>query len=341
MPTAVDKKRRYKTITKTCYIANIFYTLLYLFYLTLFLVAKLDVMIYITIGFVGVYLLFFLVIKFKKYYLYALLCGNFFFAYIILSTLMLGFHTGFYFYLIAFIVVTFFVSYFKAKNVKGSLIWVALSVAIYLALYFVTRFVDSYYLVEEWMEVSLFTTHSIVAFVIMTLFLVIFLRYAFGLEKKIMNESRTDELTQINNRYALYDYFDQEDKTNKVLALFDIDDFKLINDKYGHVSGDYVLKKVAEITSNTLNDSFVCRYGGEEFVIVLNDDENNKPYDQLEKLRITLENEIFEFEGVKIKITITIGLAKYEDGLKLERWIFLADEKMYQGKKTGKNKVVG
>ena len=124
-----------------------------------------------------------------------------------------------------------------------------------------------------------------------------------------------------------------------MLALFDIDNFKLINDKYGHTTGDYILTRVAEITLNTLSDSFVCRYGGEEFVIVLSE-KDESVFDRLESLRKTFENEIFEFENSKIHITITIGAVKYEDNLPLEKWVELADIKMYSGKKTGKNKTV-
>lgn len=153
-----------------------------------------------------------------------------------------------------------------------------------------------------------------------------------------MNESRTDELTQINNRYSLYDYFDQEkDKSNLSLAIFDIDDFKNINDGYGHVTGDYVLKTVAEIINNQLSDSFVCRYGGEEFVVVMN---KNVAYKKLEEIRKTIEKTTFEFNNNKINITTTIGIAEYINGISLEKWIENADKKMYSGKNSGKNKTV-
>ena len=156
-----------------------------------------------------------------------------------------------------------------------------------------------------------------------------------------MNESRTDELTQISNRYGLYDFFDlEEDKSSMALALFDIDDFKNINDTYGHVAGDYVLKRVAEIATTVLNDSFVCRYGGEEFVVVLSDDEQHSFFDRLEVLRKNVEKETFEFEKVKINITITIGVVNYIEGTSLEKWVEAADKKMYSGKNSGKNKTV-
>ena len=90
-----------------------------------------------------------------------------------------------------------------------------------------------------------------------------------------MNESRTDELTQISNRYGLFDYFEDDEvvKNDKVLALLDVDDFKILNDSFGHVTGDFVLKRIAEIANEVLTGSFVCRYGGEEFIMVLNETE--------------------------------------------------------------------
>ena len=185
---------------------------------------------------------------------------------------------------------------------------------------------------------TLFTTHVIVVFLFVVFYLYIFLSYALSLERKIMNESRTDELTQMNNRYALYDFFNQENnKASKSLALFDIDNFKMINDVYGHATGDYVLKRVAEIADKVLVDSFVCRYGGEEFVIVL---EKEKAYERLEEFRKSIEGEHFEYEGKEHHITITIGYVNYSKDMSLEKWVKLADEKMYSGKNTGKNKTV-
>lgn len=339
MSVASDKKRHYRTISKTCYTANFFYLFLHTFYLILFLIAKFYVLAIITGVVVALYGFFFLMIKLKKYYPYVLMCGNEFFAFIIVTTTMTGFSTGFHFFLISFCVVSFFTTYFsKRKNIKLSFIWVGLSILIYLTLYFVTKFVPPYYQVEQWLEMTLYITHSVLAFLFIAGFMTIFVRYTLSLEKKIMNESRTDELTQIGNRYSLYDYFDTEDKSNKVLALFDIDDFKNINDKFGHVTGDYILKRVAEIATETIKDAFVCRYGGEEFVVVLNAE---NAFDNLELLRKNIEKEKFAFENEKIgKITVTIGGAEFLEGMKLEKWVELADSKMYFGKNAGKNQTV-
>ena len=97
---------------------------------------------------------------------------------------------------------------------------------------------------------------------------------------------------------------------------------------------------MAEITSETLDDSFVCRYGGEEFIIVLENDKEVHPITRLEELRKRIKQEKFEFEGETIQITITIGVADYFDSITPEKWVELADERMYKGKETGKNKIV-
>ena len=336
-----DKSQHYKTIAKTCYTANILYLVLHVFYLVLFLIAKLYILVYVTAGVIALYIFFFFLIYKKKYYPYALLCGNEFFAYIAVTTVMLGFNTGFHFYLIALCIVSFFTTYFsKSKNLKGSLIWVGLSLAIYLTLYFVTKFNAPYYLIDQWLEITLFTTHAIVVFLFIASYLLVFLKYALSLEKKIMIQSRTDELTQIGNRYALFDYFEAESKDDKIVALFDIDDFKNINDKYGHVTGDFILKRVAELTTENLKDSFVCRYGGEEFVVVFNNENFDAVIEELETFRKNIEKETFEFENAKINLTITIGVSQYKDDISLEKWVELADEKMYFGKNNGKNKIV-
>lgn len=339
MQAVKETNQHYKTISSTCYIANIAYLILRVFYLVLFIIAKLPILIWVDVGTIVFYLLCFLLIRNRKYYLYALLCGNEFFAFIIVASLMIGFHTGFHFYLIGLCVVSFFTSYFsKHKRILGSIIWAGLSLVIYLILYFVTSLNPPHYAIEQWLEMTLVISHVIVVFLFIVFYLFIFIRYALSLEKRIMNESRTDELTQIGNRYALYDYFNKEEnKAFKVLALFDIDDFKKINDVYGHIVGDYLLKRVAEIAVESLNDSVVFRYGGEEFVTLL---DKEGFYEKLEELRKKVEHYEFEYEDNKYKLTITIGASDYQEDVELEKWVELADEKMYYGKNNGKNQVV-
>ena len=111
-----------------------------------------------------------------------------------------------------------------------------------------------------------------------------------------------------------------------------------MNDTYGHNCGDYILKQVAFITKKTCKDCIVCRWGGEEFII-LSTLRDNKT-DVLDELRSKIESEKFSFEGNELHITVTIGATNYESGFSNERWISQADEKLYNGKTNGKNQVV-
>ena len=212
MNATINKKQHYKTVAKTCYTANITYLMLHIIYLLLFLISKLYILVIVDVVVIVIYLLFFLLLKKKKYYLYALLCGNEFFVFISITTVMLGFSTGFHFYLIGLCVVSFFTSYFsQSKNIYKSMIWVGLSLVIYLTLYFVTKFNNPYYIIDKWLEITLFTIHAVIVFAFIAAYLLVFVKYALSLERKIVSESRTDELTQINNRYSLFDYFEQEE----------------------------------------------------------------------------------------------------------------------------------
>ena len=342
MSISSNKAYHYSTINKTCFWANLIYLIVRVIYLILFLVSKLYVPAIIDGVTILIYCACFLLIKYKKYYPYALVCGNEYFVFISIMSIMIGFHTGFFFYLIGLCVVSFFTTYFsKGKDVRGSILWAGLSLIIFLVLYFISAFNAPKYAIEKWLEVTLFAAHGIGVFLFVTIYLVVFIKYAVSLEKRIMSDSRTDELTQINNRYGLFDYLESEsDKSSLLLALFDIDDFKNINDSYGHVVGDYILKSVAQLTVENLPDSFVCRYGGEEFVVVLKGNNSISFYERLENFRKIIEKEVFEFEKQKIKITITIGAVNNSKDMPLEKWIELADKKMYSGKNSGKNQTV-
>ena len=342
MSNSANKAYYYSTINKTCFWANLIYLIVRVLYLILFLVSKLWIVATIDGVTILIYGACFLLIKNKKYYPYALICGNEYFVFVSVMSSMLGFNTGFFFYIIGLCVVSFFTTYFsKGKNVKGSIVWVGLSLIIFLVLFFVGQFKAPYYAIEKWLEITLFAMHGIGVFAFMTVYLVVFIKYAVSLEKRIMSDSRTDELTQISNRYGLFDYLENEgDTSSLMLALFDIDDFKNINDGYGHVAGDFILKSVAQKTVELLSDSFVCRYGGEEFVVVLKGNNSVSFYERLENFRKAIEKEVFDFNRQKLKITITIGAVNSSKDMTLEKWIELADKKMYSGKNSGKNQTV-
>lgn len=157
-------------------------------------------------------------------------------------------------------------------------------------------------------------------------------------------QAYTDELTGLYNRRYANVYFDdiiqkETHPTNKYCAMLDIDNFKKINDTYGHSVGDVVLKELA----TTIKGSFrkqdtLFRWGGEEFLIVINNVDLDLTITILEKLRKKIESLEITHENIKISITVTIGIAELD---KNDFWrsIDSCDKKMYEGKRTGKNKI--
>ena len=198
------------------------------------------------------------------------------------------------------------------------------------------------YPAQMWLKVVLYAMNLVSIFAFIVVYLSTFLRYAINLENRIITESRTDKLTQLHNRYDLYNYVGTlVDKSDYALSMFDIDDFKVVNDEYGHLCGDEILKEIAQIAMDLFADDFVSRYGGEEFIVISRMDGDIKnAIEQVEAFRKTVEEHEFRFNNRIIKLTITIGLAAYDSEETIEEWIGKADKKLYFGKNSGKNQTV-
>jgi diguanylate cyclase (GGDEF)-like protein len=120
-----------------------------------------------------------------------------------------------------------------------------------------------------------------------------------------------------------------------------LDDFKRVNDSYGHEAGDEVLKHATLMIREELPGSDICRWGGEEFVILLKSSNLASARSRVERLRKTIESNPTVFAGKKIFITTTIGLAENDGTYETpEEIIKKADERMYYGKQHGKNVVI-
>lgn len=173
---------------------------------------------------------------------------------------------------------------------------------------------------------------------------------AIGLNFAVISESKAkiDPLTCVFNRRSMeIMLMNQLSMANLVnaqfsLAMLDIDNFKKINDTYGHLVGDCILKNLAMIIRESLRKSdFIFRYGGEEFLILLPFTDIDSAKYVMDKIRKKIEENIFECEGLKLKITVSIGISQFtEKTLSINTLIEEADKKLYIAKKTGKNKVI-
>jgi len=198
-------------------------------------------------------------------------------------------------------------------------------------------------LVESWKNGIGFLNLCITLF---TLFYVSNL-YFFELNnatEKLAYSSNHDLLTGLFNR-RFFEYIMKRSKTeneNKyTIAIFDIDDFKKINDTYGHQAGDSVLKTVSKIIEGTSNKEYVpVRWGGEEFILYMPQTGENEAYGYLKSMCEKIRNTVVEFEDKKIRITITVGMCTGMGLNEYEAVIRKADDRLYNGKRNGKNCVV-
>lgn len=339
-----EKKEMNEAIQKTCVVSNIFYLTAHIAYLVFFLITQSMILVYINTVSISVYITFFFLIKYKKFSYYARGCGVEILVYMIIATILCGFDAGFHLCIVGLCVIAFYSSYFAKRTEVALLpvIWSILSCIVYIILFFLCQNIQPYYKLEYWAMATLFIIHALIVFGFITGYLWAFTKYVIRLEGRIKKESRTDRLTSIPNRYALYNYMDSlKDKDKYLLAIIDIDDFKKVNDIYGHVCGDFILKGIARLASRNSLCDFVARYGGEEFIII-SMIENSIDYTlaKLDRIRQDVENYVFNFENQYVHTTITMGVAKYSENMTIDTWIEAADEKLYEGKNSGKNKLV-
>jgi diguanylate cyclase (GGDEF)-like protein len=158
-----------------------------------------------------------------------------------------------------------------------------------------------------------------------------------------------DALTDIHNKRYLLEFLDRELSRSArygrplALIMFDIDRFKSVNDDLGHLGGDFTLREVAAcVKSSIRKEELFARYGGEEFVIVLPETNQEAGVSVAERIRTLVERHTFQYEGKAYPVTISVGIAVTagDDTLTPHDLIRQADEKLYQAKHLGRNRVV-
>ncbi len=168
-------------------------------------------------------------------------------------------------------------------------------------------------------------------------------------KKELYNFSITDQLTTIYNRGYVIEFLQKEYFKSKryhfnlSCILYDIDNFKDINDNFGHLVGDFALKKSAELIKEIIRDTDVfARYGGEEFLIVLPNTGLKYAVTTAEKIRTKVAAAVFELEDHKLNFTISLGVSDLDVNhpKTVDEMINNSDLALYRAKKNGKNKTV-
>ena len=159
--------------------------------------------------------------------------------------------------------------------------------------------------------------------------------------------STTDPLTELDNRRSLikkisYESYRFERSSNPfVIIICDIDNYKAVNDSYGHNAGDFVLKEISSILKTTLRkQDVVGRWGGDEFLLLLPQTNLKGGKILAEAIRRKVEKKSFQFSDIELRITMTFGLASFRQSETIDECISRADVALYNGKRSGKNVTV-
>ena len=333
--------KRYLMLMNICVLA------IHVSLIIIFSRARVKPMVYVNIANVLCYCVcFFLVVK-EHVRGYVLVN----FAAILIHTFLaihyVGDNAGFQMYFLGCMSIVLFAHYFSVhigiKPINGPILSAICCVMYIFTIVYAQRRAPLYPLsYTEQFRFRVFNTFLVFLF-ILTFFSLLAL-VASRNERELVRETQHDNLTGLFNRRYLTQYMNTlqqtKDLTGHWLAIIDIDDFKLFNDQYGHLCGDYVLRSVADVIHERCEQSCtVCRWGGEEF-LVIGEGSDDESAALLESIRAAMADREFVYNGTRHFVTVTIGAAHYRDGQSLDAWINMADTRLYTGKQAGKNRTV-
>ncbi|MCR4928718.1 MAG: GGDEF domain-containing protein [Lachnospiraceae bacterium] len=276
-------------------------------------------------------------------------------SYAVLSIFLIGWRSGAYLFLFSIVPIILYFGCYLFKGLKRGIIVSTLLVidfAEFVALYFYLNNEVPFY------QLSFgFNSFYLIFTTFVMVFSVIFYNviYIYSNEVELTNltqqnvkltaDASKDALTGLLNRRGFLPivngYMNGKKKHHFCIAFFDIDNFKKINDSFGHDCGDEVLKHISKLIEREMHGCDICRWGGEEFVILMRDYDFEVAKQKMEYIRMFIEATPTIVYTKRIPATITIGIEemkeKYQEP---EDIIKVADGRMYYGKQHGKNVVI-
>lgn len=267
----------------------------------------------------------------------------------LISVICMGWECGFQEYAFGILPILMFSDYIEESNrLRRRSIVRALSVAFcYLALSIWTSTHAPLYTFSTEAGTRLFgiINGSATMFAVSAYFLV-FTHMVLGFERGLIREASYDALTGLANRRVLYDRCKRlKDTDDYCVFRIDVDNFKCINDKYGHDAGDRVLVAMGELLSKSkynLKNFLPVRWGGEEFVVVYSDPDlgRTEKIRRMEQIRQDIASLCVPTDEGEIRFTTTIGAAASGEEATIDGLIAVADGRMYYGKQHGKNCLI-
>ncbi len=270
----------------------------------------------------------------------------------VVSTHYLGWNSGFSQYLLALIPAGAYCCDMMFKGLKKSIMifYTALILYIYIKLYIYVSSVKPLHPLRPAPINTLFLVNAMISGISIFTFSFIYLlilnankEMLISKNNELKQETSTDPLTGLLNRRGFMPTMNNaiKNKEKFCIAFCDIDNFKRINDSYGHDAGDEILRHVTGIIKKEATGCTICRWGGEEVIVFMRAHSMPAAVRKMEHIRKTISKTPATFYGKKIYVTITIGVEEYKNTYKsVNDVIQEADKRMYYGKQNGKNRVI-
>lgn len=268
------------------------------------------------------------------------------------ATVLLGWDYGFPLQILALIPTAFYAPF---KKNSAPYLLCTISLAGFLALrLFTSEFLPIYPTMLYSAKQFFYLFNACSAILAMVMFSSLFYIFVRNSQQDLSDENKslqklagTDPLTGMRNRRSIIPKLEEgirrhdEENENFSLILCDIDNFKAVNDQYGHDCGDYILKSLANLIPAQLDKhDYLSRWGGEEILIMLSGADSDHAAYVAEAIRSSVAEQPFKYNGQTIYITVTIGVSSSTDGATINDMLLQADRNMYRGKKNGKDCVV-
>lgn len=336
-----DKEFDMKSVIKTCYASNTFLLFFVIGMAIFYDIYEIKTMLYFTSVVVVLYVLNFFIIAKEKTNIYIWMIYGIITAYMCIATACLGLNYGFNLYCMSIIPIIYIIKYLGYKVncpppnphiISGGIVLCYLASVIYAVVF------GPIYVINDKVAAIMLAINSVSVFGFLITYALLIVNTVIESDKKLTALAVRDPLTKLYNRRYMLEQMEeviQIKETNPWIAMIDIDDFKMINDTYGHNKGDECISFVSDMLRKCCKGCILSRWGGEEFLVL---SEGIIPISVLETLKTSIENAVFEGGNAKYSITVTIGVAN-RDEQSIEEWINLADERLYQGKNSGKNTV--
>ena len=303
---------------------------------------------------VMIYVFSFYIIQKQKLTAFIVIVASEVIVHMICVAYYVGDECGLHIILLAMPIIFYYTDYLSLKLLNRTAYGTQLSLCnaiSYIGIKFYTRNHEAIYDMPEWVNFYTKIATIVVSFLVIIILARTLTRYSYSMESKLREVAKFDALTGLYNRYSMRDELTEAVREHQVtrgwLALLDVDDYKLFNDKYGHAVSDQVLIEIAQVLLRELPDCRSSRWGGDEFLIYCCGRDASSMATMEQDAWETMERIRTQIGAVKIPqvmeecpIHVTVGVTAFRDGVNTEEWLQETERKLYLAKYSGGNQVM-